>query len=202
MWRVCSDHINNEHAKKKEGIRQTLADFFSLMIRDRVDVVTGDFNQAHHFIGEVLENLARLHPFPISWALPGPTEEIRTIMFNWPVIEDNSLETEPVQKEMWVREVTTFDRFDVEDVGLRATDTDSHCPSLFIIRKSSYASHADRHSRSAAGKEKDRERRKRKAAEKKAAAKAAAAKAAAAKASSSLTGMSSGKGSKSASKKR
>ena len=29
MWRVCTMHVCNVHAKKREGARQTLAEFFS-----------------------------------------------------------------------------------------------------------------------------------------------------------------------------
>ena len=167
MWRVCSIHINNDWAKKKEGIRQTLADFFSLMIRDKVDVVTGDFNQAHHHIGEVLMNLRKKSKIPFYWSQPGATEEIRTIMFNWPVHQDVNFRESPVQQEMWVREVTRFDAFDVTDFGLGENDHDTHCPSLFIIRKSPKISHSDLHSRSDAGKQKDKERRQKKIAERK-----------------------------------
>ena len=52
------------------------------------------------------------------------------------------------------------------DTPMKATDTDSHIPGFYIIRKTRTLSHADYHSRSEAGKEHDAERRKEKKGEK------------------------------------
>ena len=62
--------------------------------------------------------------------------------------------------ELMIKYVSKFERFDVEDFGLKPSDCDSHCPSLYVIRKSLTTSHADRHQRSEAGKKHDAERRK------------------------------------------
>ena len=53
VWRVCSVHVNNKHAKSQRDGRQTLADLVMLCLRDRVDCISGDFNQAYHYLGEV-----------------------------------------------------------------------------------------------------------------------------------------------------
>ena len=52
--------------------------------------------------------------------------------------------------------------------GLKATDTDSHIPGFYIIRKTRTTSHADYHSRSEAGRKREAERRKDKRREKRA----------------------------------
>ena len=69
--------------------------------------------------------------------------------------------------KMLVRHLPTFDKFTAEDLGLRAGDTDAHCPSFYIIRKSQDLTHKDLHQRSAAGKDRDAKRRKQKRTEKK-----------------------------------
>ena len=50
-WRVCSLHLNNDHAKQRQGVRETLANFLGLMLRDQVGVITGDFNQGAYALG-------------------------------------------------------------------------------------------------------------------------------------------------------
>ena len=57
---------------------------------------------------------------------------------------------------MFVREVKKLNDFTVEDFGLKSSDSDSHTPSMFIIRKSPKLSHADLHSRSEIGKQADK----------------------------------------------
>ena len=68
---------------------------------------------------------------------------------------------------MMVKHLSTFEKFNAEDFGLRAGDQDAHCPSFYIIRKSRILSHADLHQRSEAGKKRDAERRKEKKRDKK-----------------------------------
>ena len=61
---------------------------------------------------------------------------------------------------MMVKPLTTFEKYNVEDFGLRSSDKDSHTPSFYIIRKSRIVPHADLHQRSEAGKKRDTERQK------------------------------------------
>ena len=61
----------------------------------------------------------------------------------------------------------TLEKSTVEGFGLRSGDTDSHCPSFYIVRKNRELSHADRHQRSEEGKKRDAERRKEKRRERK-----------------------------------
>ncbi len=55
VWRVCSVHFHYAAAHKKDSTTLVLKYFFALMIRDRVRVVSGDFNQAWHCIVPALE---------------------------------------------------------------------------------------------------------------------------------------------------
>ena len=61
MWRVCCVHVSSTHAKRPEACRETQRDFFGLMLRDRVDIISGDFNQGFRLLGEALTNVVRLH---------------------------------------------------------------------------------------------------------------------------------------------
>ena len=83
MWWVCTVHICNIHAKKRLAARQTLTDFFLLMMRDRVDIVSGDFNQSYHILGEVLKEVSKIFEKQPDgekevWTIPGQQEESRT----------------------------------------------------------------------------------------------------------------------------
>ncbi len=86
-------------------------------------------------------------------------EEIRTMVINWPVFTDVSLSGLKEHRQMMVKQMTKFDDFDAQDFGLQAHDKDAHSPSFYIIRKSRDLTHSDLHQRSAAGKERDAERR-------------------------------------------
>ena len=68
---------------------------------------------------------------------------------------------------MFVKYIPKFERFTVEDFGLKSSDKDVQVPSFFIIRKSRDSSHKDRHQRSAEGQQRDKQRRKDKRREKK-----------------------------------
>ena len=159
-------HVDHDHAKKQEDCRQTLANFFLLMLRDKVDVVSGDFNQSYHFIGEVLTEVVKIYEKKekthVIWAMPGQIDEIRTIMFNWPTETDPTFSGQTEMFEMMVKDVKKLSGFTVEQFGLKSTDQDSHIPSLFIVRKSRKLSHKDRHQQSEASKKRDAERRKKK----------------------------------------
>ena len=171
MWRVCTVHVCNVHAKKPEAARRTLAYFVLLMLRDSVDIVTGDFNQSHHILGEVLTEVSKMFENALGekvvWSIPGQQEEIQTVMFNWPVHSGPTFTGPIKQYEMMVKDMKTFDKYGAEDFGLKPADADSHSPSLFLIRKTPKLSHADSHQRSEEGKKRDAERRKKKRQDKK-----------------------------------
>ena len=95
-------------------------------------------------------------------------KEIRTIFINWPAYNHASLTGEMENLSMIVKPIHQFEKYDVEDFGLKASDTDSHIPGFYIIRKTRTLSHADYHSRSEAGKKREAERRKEKRNEKRA----------------------------------
>ena len=104
----------------------------------------------------------------VNWSMAEPSKEIRTIFINWPAYNLASLTGEMENLSMIVKPIKKFEKYDVEDFGLKATDTDSHIPGFYIIRKTRTLSHADYHSRSEAGRRREAERRKEKRNEKRA----------------------------------
>ena len=130
MWRVLGVHVNNDHAnKRREDCRKTMADLTGLALRDKVDIMTGDFNQAGGYLEECVFHAVKYHerqyglePGTIQWKIPGETCEIRTVFFNWPV--------DGVEHEMFVKEQTVFRELSVQDFGLKVTDTDAHVPQF------------------------------------------------------------------------
>ena len=173
MWRIASVHLNNDHAKKQQAGRQTLCDYFCLMLRDHVDVITGDWNQAHNYIGEAFSHAAKLHERKTGenpqWILTPPDGEIRTIILNWPFSSQPSLTGPQQYQKLLIKPVNKWGAFDAADFGLRASDSDSHSPHLYLLRKADSSGHAAVHGRSEAGKKRDAERRKQKRREKRAA---------------------------------
>ena len=135
MWRIMSVHLHNEHVnKRREHGRKTVADMIGLALRDEVDIVTGDWNQAGWYLEEttywevrLYEKSKGLTPGTVQWAIPGPTYEIRTIFFNWP--------KNGMVYDMFVKDMSKFRHCINEDFGLRAQDGDAHLPQFFMIRK-------------------------------------------------------------------
>ena len=84
-------HLNNDHVnKRRQDGRTTVADLVGLALRDKVDIVTGDWNQAGWYLEEstywsvrAYEQRLGLEPGTVQWAIPGETFEIRTIFFKW-----------------------------------------------------------------------------------------------------------------------
>ena len=148
-----------------------LADFLLLMLRDKVDIITGDFNQGAYVLGEVMSEVVsfyyRNNGKVIEWYMPPPHEEIRTIIINWPTFTNPTLQGRQVKLRIFIKAESHFESHEVEAYGLKTSDTDAHTPSFYLIRKGTLT-HADLHQRSAEGKRKDDERRKRKKRKKKA----------------------------------
>ena len=167
-----SVHVNNKHANiRRADCRRTLASLVSLCLRDKIDIMAGDFNQAGWYLEECVywavkayEEENNLPRFTIQWTIPDPECEIRCVLFNWPV--DN------LQMRMWYKEQFNFEDMTVEDFGLRATDKDTHVPQFLLLTKSpitetegpKYKEIFRR--RSDEGKQKDKDRRNRKRHEK------------------------------------
>ena len=66
------------------GCRRTIADLIGLMLRDKVDIATGDFNQAGYSLGECVKHaVAHYHQgnthARAMFTIPEPNEEIRTV---------------------------------------------------------------------------------------------------------------------------
>ena len=88
IWRVVSVHMNNEHAnRRRKDCRVTLSDLIGLALRDRADIMAGDFNQAGGYLEECIywavkyyEHGNGLAPGTVQWALPEPECEIRTVI--------------------------------------------------------------------------------------------------------------------------
>ena len=106
MWRIMGVHVNNDHANKRRAdCRTTCGGLIMLGLRDRVDIITGDFNQAGGYLEEccfyavqLYEERNNMPAGTIAWQIPGKTCEIRTIFFNWPV--------KGVEHRMCVKEMT------------------------------------------------------------------------------------------------
>ena len=168
-------NIEAENKKGRTAISfaaaPSLDDFLLLMLRDKVDIITGDFNQGAYVLGEVMSEVVSFYfrdmNEVLEWHMPPPHEEIRTIIINWPTFPNSTLTGRPVMLKLSIKQQSHFESHNVEDYGLKVSDTDSHTPSFYMIRKGSLT-HADLHQRSAEGKRKDDERRKRKKRKKKA----------------------------------
>ena len=123
-----------------------------------------------------VEIFSRENGYTPIWSMPLPHEEIRTIFINWSVSEGKRFRDvpssssaaapftdliDPVASQMTlsIKQLVTFNQFTVRDFGLQQQDRDAHTPSLYLLRKSAEATHADRHRRSAAGQQRDAERR-------------------------------------------
>ena len=168
LWRVMSVHVNNKHANiRRADCRRTLASLIALCLRDKVDIMAGDFNQAGWYLEECVYWAVRayaqennLPPETIQWTIPEPVCEIRCVLFNWPV--DN------VQMRMWYKEQFNFENMTVEDFGLRSTDQDTHVPQFLMLTKSPIMATEGQEyrkifrTRSDEGKQKDKDRRNRK----------------------------------------
>ena len=108
MWRVCSLHFENDFAnKRKRDRRQLLADFFMMMLRDKVDIVSGDFNQGAHVLGEVVKHCCQFyqlnHDVKVDWRMPEPHKEIRTVIFNWPACPNATLKGDPIPMQLYCK---------------------------------------------------------------------------------------------------
>ena len=47
-WKVASVHYNNKWAKKPDDVDENVSGFFRLAFRDKINIISGDWNQAHH----------------------------------------------------------------------------------------------------------------------------------------------------------
>ena len=165
--------MDHEHAKEAEACRQTLADFLALMLRDEVDIVTGDFNQASKFLGEVMTNVVDFYEEQTNtrphWLMPLPHEEIRTIFINWPM-STRKLFTLPyvspvpqtiteLRYTLCVKQQVNFQGLTAEDFGISPEEVNLHLPSFYMARKSPTADHNDLHQRSVEGQRRDNIRR-------------------------------------------
>ena len=154
---VASVHLNNDHANKNriDG-RTTLANFFILMLRDQVDLVSGDWDQGGGYLGECVKHAVRFHERAnpgtrVRWSIQGHTENPGSL-FNWQV------NGEPIPMA-----ITTKDNYkdlSVRDFGLRGSDTDTHTPQFFLIRKHPDWSYQSSHTQSQAGIEREAKSRK------------------------------------------
>ena len=119
-WRVATVHYHNVAAKRgAEAVKYALANFLRLMIRDRVDIVGGDFNQAHKYVREVCEALGA--PFQI---LEGRGPEVSAVMFFHKGFEPYHVEAR-------------HNLADQEEFGIKERDTSTHYPLAMLMHPSS-----------------------------------------------------------------
>ena len=122
------------------------------------------FNQAGSYLEECVywaakydEQENNLTPGTVSWTIPDPECEIRTVLFKWRIDGE--------KYRMFYREQRTFRDLSVEDFGLRPTDTDTHVPQFLILTKSKQTAVEGAafremfRTRSEAGKQKDKDRK-------------------------------------------
>ena len=93
-WRVASIHYNNVMAKKKGSVRYALGEFFRLMIRDRIDMVGGDWNGANCLLREVLTAVC---PSGVKFRVLQPPEapEVALVLFLYPGAPFYDAEVQP-----------------------------------------------------------------------------------------------------------
>ena len=136
IWRAGTTHTHNDHAntRKVDG-RVTVADLIGLALRDKLDILSGDWNQAGSYLKECCyhavqcyEDSNNLPRVTVRWGIPGPVCEIRTIFFNWDINGE--------KHHMWYKELMHVGDLKVYDFGLKATDGDAHVPQFLMLTKS------------------------------------------------------------------
>ena len=104
-------------------MRYSLGEFFGLMIRDRIDMVGGDFNQAHHLLPEILD-------FHCNGAVGAPkyriikarSPEIQLVLFFY-----ESASFYDAEARSGMAEKT------LEDWGLKPKDASTHYPLAVFL---------------------------------------------------------------------
>jgi hypothetical protein len=126
VLRVCSVHFHYAAAHAKRPSKDVLLSYFSLMIRDRVRIVTGDFNSAGSIIEPALLQL-KLERMGVSYQLLvfSDKDHIDCIVFNYP--------SEPPLKAELRNSIQKLDGW--EEWGYKEGDTSTHHPLIVIITK-------------------------------------------------------------------
>ena len=86
-WRIGGVHMHHKHAnERRQHGRYSAADVIGIALRDKVDAITGDWNQAGGYleecVGEAVNLKAEQHgiaPGTVIWQIPGEPCEIRTL---------------------------------------------------------------------------------------------------------------------------
>ena len=161
-WRIASVHFHYKIAHKPDVVRYTLQSFFSLMIRDTVRVISGDWNEAHRLLDEVLSSICTTGvEYQILHAEGG--REIAFGLLNYP--------DEPELKAERRNAITGKDVNEM--FGLSPTDNDCHKPlvvacfpgSVDLTKRSSLHSHSESAKKRKKAKERERCKRKKEATE-------------------------------------
>ena len=134
-WRVMGVHVDNKHADlRQEDCRYTCGDLITLGLRDRTDIITGNWNQASNYLEEccyyavrTYESNNNMSPGTIAWFISDPICENRTIFFNWPV------KGRPYH--MAIKEITTFINHSTEDFWSIVHSHKGSCSAIFMLRK-------------------------------------------------------------------
>ena len=119
-------HYNLSLAKKPQSVRRTLGEFFGLMIRDSVDMVGGDFNQAHTLLPEILDHhcngTAGAPTYRILQHDQGA--EVVLVLFSYP---NKSFYDAELRCGMTTKPF--------EEWGLKPNDRDTHLPLVAFLSK-------------------------------------------------------------------
>ena len=122
-WRVCTVHWQYEFTKKdKVGLE--MLQFFYLMLRDHVRIITGVFHHGHRYVDPVM---AFWHGkgYCESWtmACAGLFDEIVVVLINY---NDGDPPAQLKRKQ-------ELDGIDQTYFGVPGNDCDSHAPLLFFV---------------------------------------------------------------------
>ena len=122
MWRVVSVHYHNDAGTRGlDSLASNLMTVFSVIVRDKINIVGGDWNQAYRILPELLAHLDGARAFLVN----GFSPEMSIVVLDF---EDGFR-----LKKMR----------DVEDPdwGIKASDTSSHYPVMVHIHKGAVTSH-------------------------------------------------------------
>ena len=158
IWRCANAHYNSYWAKQSpESVQTILGRLFMLCIRDKIDILTGDFNRSAKYIKMVLNDFyARKPDFPkvyVIYNVPN-SPEIVTIIF---VHTTSSPDSKVLDMVVTHRGIWTI--LENADFGVQEGDRESHWPQLTklsLFNRTSFTPCAARHRRSTFA---DRERR-------------------------------------------
>ena len=132
-WRLCTVHWHYDFVKGgRNSVGLAMLQLMYLMVRDKVRIVAGDFNQGFRYVTAVMEALMAKGLF-LSYSKvhasddhAGSGMEITAILINY---SGSDVPCQVFRKE-------SFQGLDNDDLGIKSTDTSCHIPLVFIVGRS------------------------------------------------------------------